>query len=244
MDVRVCDCYMVGYGGKFTSKCFWSIVYISIQDHGVRLVALSDLYQVKHFQTFQGQECLNVYFYERSIGTGGAVELADDWQTAILPKVNDIQSTNVLNVRLDVANLGDAGDFDVLTLIDGGGLAAESLPAFNAVSYTFKPDTRAVRHGGKRYVGVPESVTVVNEITGTVYLASMETLRAALAAPIVGLANTWRPVLVKRIRSTVAGTVPPQYRYRLPIAGDTLVVAGMLSVLVSTHVKHQTSRQT
>jgi len=206
-------------------------------------MALADIYQVKHFQDFQGEEVLNVYFYERSLGTGGAVDLANDWQDAVLPAVNQIQSSNILNVRLDVASLGDAADFDVATLIDGGLLVAESMPIFNAISYTFKPDTRAVRHGGKRYCGVPESVATVGEITGATYLGYMETLRGILAAPIVGGANTWRPVLVKRIRTTIAGTTPPKYRYRLPITGDPLVVAGLLSVLVSKDVKHQTSRQ-
>lgn len=207
-------------------------------------MALDDLYMVKHFQTFQGQECLNVYFYEKTLGSGAAENLAADFQDVVLPAVNQVQSTNVLNVDLDVSNLGDTADFDVLTLIDGGMLDAESLPAFNALSYTFKPDNRAVRHGGKRFVGVPESVTVVNDITGATYLGYMEDLRAILADPIVGLSNTWRPVLIKRIRSTVPDTVPPRYTYRLPRTGDTLVVAGLLNVLVSTKVRHQTSRQT
>lgn len=207
-------------------------------------MALDDLYMVKHFQEFQGQECLNVYFYERTLGTGASENLAADWEEIMLPLVNGIQSTNVTNVDLDVSNLGDTADFDDLLLTGGGALAAESMPAFNAVSYTFKSDDRAVRHGGKRYVGIPESVATVNTIDGATYLGLMEDLRQGLLAPIVGLANTWRPVLVKRIRTAVTGTVPLRYTYRLPTTGDPLVIAGFLSVLVSNKVKHQISRQT
>jgi len=207
-------------------------------------MALADLFVVKHFQTFEDQSCLNVYTFERSIGTGGAVDLASDFNSEVLPAVNQVQSTNVTNNELDVACLGDTADFDVYTLVGGGLLEAESLPAFNALSYTFKSDDRAVRHGGKRYVGVPESVTVVNDITGATYLGYMETLRGILANPVVGAANTWRPVLVKRIKYAVPDSSPVRYAYRLPVAGDTLVVAGLLSVLVSNKVKHQTSRQT
>jgi hypothetical protein len=72
----------------------------------------------------------------------------------------------------------------------------------------------------------------------------MEDLRELLAEPMVGLANTWRPVLVKRIKTLIPDTEPPKYSYRLPGVGDTLVIAGFLSVLVSNKVKHQISRQT
>ena len=207
-------------------------------------MALSDLYVVKHFQSFQGQECLNVYTYECIDGTGGAVNLASDFATELLPTINQIQSSNVGNVDLDVANMGSSTDFDLYVLTGGGALVAESMPAFNAVSYTFKSNDRAVRHGGKRYVGIPESVATVNTIDGATYLGYMEDLRDALFANIVGAANTWRPVLVKRIRTAVTGTVPLRYTYRMPTTGDPLTVAGILAVLVSNKVKHQTSRQT
>lgn len=207
-------------------------------------MALADIYLLKHFQTFQEQPCLNIYQFEKIDGTGGAIDLADDFAELVLPAVNQIQSTNVENVRLDVGSLGNSSDFTEYNLIGGGALAAESLPAFNAVSFTFKPNDRAVRHGGKRYVGVPESVTLVNKIVEATYLGYMEALRLKLLNNIVGAANTWRPVLVKRIRTTVSGTVPPKYRYAYPKVGDPLTVAGILSVLVSDSVKHQVSRQT
>jgi len=207
-------------------------------------VALSDLYMLKHFQEFEDQECLNVYFYETIDGDGGAIPLSVAWQETILPLVNGIQSTNVSNHSVDVINLGDTADFDSVAVVGGGALAAESLPAFNAVSYTFKPNDRAVRHGGKRYVGVPESVTVVNDITGVAYLGFMEDLRIALGSNLVGTTDTWRPVLIKRIKTLIPDTEPPKYSYALPGVGDPLTVAGLLSVLVSNKVKHQISRQT
>lgn len=207
-------------------------------------MALSDLYQLTHFQEFEGQECLNVYFYETIDGDGGATPLLVAWQEVILPLVNQVQSTNVSNVSVRAINLGDTADFDDTPVIGGGALAAESLPAFNALSYTFKSNDRAVRHGGKRYVGVPESVTVVNDITGETYLGYMEDLRIVLDDNLVGTTDTWRPVLIKRIKTAIPDTLPVKYTYRLPTVGDPLTVAGILSVLVSNKVKHQISRQT
>lgn len=207
-------------------------------------MALSDIYMVKHFQDFEDQQCLNVYFYELFDGVGGAIPLSVAWQETILPAVNQAQSSNVRNVSLDVINLGDTTDFDSVAVVGGGALAAESLPAFNALSYTFKSDDRAVRHGGKRYVGVPESTTLINDIVDPTYLGYMEDLRIALFGNVVGTVSSWRPVLIKRIKTAIPDTSPEQFTYRLPTTGDPLTVAGLLSVLVSNKVRHQTSRQT
>lgn len=207
------------------------------------MTSTDGLYSVTHVQNFLGQEVLNTYFYERAVGTGASADLASDFNSVMIPHIQAVQSGVVTYKELFVANLGDLADFDEYILTSTGVVDAEPLPVFNALSFTYKPNTRAVRHGGKRIAGVPENVETAGEILDTTYLAAMETLRNALAAPMVGLANTWNPILIKRVKTAIPGTTPVRYRYSLPGVGDDATVAGILSVLVSNFVSHQVSRK-
>jgi hypothetical protein len=207
------------------------------------MVATSSLWQVIHNQDYKGQVVQNVYFYRRAVGAGVSFNLAADWVEVILPLVNALQSSNVHNTNLLVQNMGDLSDFDEFTLTTSGLLEAEAMPIFNAVSYTFKPNTRAVRHGGKRIAGIPEAEATEGVITNSGYLTAMQNLKAAYAANLVGAEDTWEPVLIKRIKTAISGTTPVKYRYTLPGVGDDATVAGILAVSVSNLVKHQTSRQ-
>jgi len=207
------------------------------------VTATNILYQVVHRQSYKGQVLENVYFYQHVDGTGVSLNLAADWSGTFLDLVNALQSSNVTNDILIVTNLGDLGDFDILETIGQGALVAESMPIFNAVSYSFLPDTRAVRHGGKRIAGIPEAEATEGVITNAGYLEAMEALRSQYAVNLVGVSNTWKPVIIKRIKTAISGTTPTKYRYTLPGVGDDATVAGLLTVTVSNLVKHQTSRQ-
>ncbi len=206
-------------------------------------MALNTIYQVIHRQIF-GTTILteNVYFYNHISGTGDATALASDFVTTAVALVNNMQSANIRNQSVDVINLGDTGDFESLPVIGGGAAVLEPMPAFNAISFTVKSDDRAVRHGGKRIVGLPEASAVVDEITSAPILAAMEAYRLFLMNDFVGAGDTWKPIIIKRVRTAVAGTVPLKYTYRLPATDAELVSAGILLALANVFVKHQTSR--
>ncbi len=208
-------------------------------------MALNTIYQVIHKQLF-GSTILteNVYFYDHISGTGDASNLANDFITTAVPLVNAMQSSGVHNQSVDVINLGDTADFDSLTVSGDGANVAEPMPAFNAISFTVKSDDRAVRHGGKRIVGLPEASAVINEITSGPILAAMEAYRMFLEDDFVGFADTWKPIIIKRVRTAVTGTVPLRYTYRLPETDLELVTAGVLVALSNVFVQHQTSRTT
>jgi hypothetical protein len=206
-------------------------------------MTLSTTYQLIHKQSFLEQEIINVYFYDHVAGTGLSGDLGLAWQSNILPAVNILQTSALQNEGIEVINLGVTTDFSILTGVGGGGGVGDALPPQDALSYTFKSSDRAIRPGGKRYAGVPESAQVDGEITLGGYLTGMEGLRVALAGNIVSGGDTWQPVLVKRIKTAVPGTTPTQYTYRLPRAGDTFLSTPVLSVLVSKFVKSQVSRK-
>ena len=183
---------------------------------------LNTTYQIVHVQAFEGREILNVYFYDHIAGTGISGDLGLAFQSNIEPLVNALQCDVIENLGLEVSNLGVTTDFSTLTGVGGGNNAEEMLPPTIAISYTFKSTDRAIRPGGKRYAGVAGDFVAIDTITSAPYLAAMETLRAALAANIVSGGDTWQPVLVKRIKTAVAGTTPVRYTYRLPRVGDRL----------------------
>lgn len=206
-------------------------------------MALNTIYQLIHNQSFDGEELANVYFFNHAVGTGTSVDLATDFETDVLPAVEALQCVQVVSRSIDVINLGDLADFYSLVIPAGhGALEGEMLPIFNAIGYTLKLDTRAVRPGSKRIAGIPEVEQVDGTITNAGYLASMESLRIILENNVVGAADTWQPVVLKRVRTAVAGTVPLKYRYRLPRTDDELVFGGVTVALTSPDIKHQVSR--
>ena len=207
-------------------------------------MALDTFYQVVHNQLFGTTiKCENVYFFNHITGTGDAADLATDF-LQIIDLVNAMQSSGVHNVSTIVTNLGDTADFQEDTTTGDGINVAEPLPAFNAISFTVKPDDRAVRHGGKRIVGLPEASAVINEITSAPILAAMEAYRIQLQSNLVGVADTWQPVIIKRVRTAVPGTTPVKYTYRLPETDEELVFAGVLIATDSIFLTSQVSRKT
>lgn len=206
-------------------------------------MALADIYMLIHKQAQLGQAIENVYFYERTDSTMTAGDLIVGWKAFIQPKVLALQSNSFLTVGVTCQSLGDTADFDEDPSAASGSYGSDDpLPSFNALSYTLKPNNRAVRPGGKRIAGIPEIVTTKNNVTDGPYVATMETLRLALAANLTTGGIAFSPVIVKRTKTAVVGTVPLKYKYTLPVAGDPLVVAEVRAVLMSTTISHQVSR--
>lgn len=208
-------------------------------------MALDTIYQVRARQTWGvgGKELETVWFYDRTAGVGNAADMAENWGTSIGALMNDLQCSVVRNYSIDVINLGDLGDFASVPWIGGGLGVEQSHPPFVSVGYTMKVNTRAVRKGSKRISGIPESADTDGVITAAPYKAAMESLRIAMQQEIVDESNTWLPVVVKRIKEPVVGTVPQQYTYRLPTVGDPLVLGEVVVVLTSFNLTHQVSRE-
>lgn len=207
---------------------------------------LNTVYQVKMRQKWgsdTGKPLESVFFFDHTAGDGVATDLALAFGTSIGANVNAIQTGVVKNYSIDVINLGDLGDFDSLPWVGTGVISGDTLPPTNAVSYTLKVNTRAVKKGSKRFSGIPEAAVLQGIITLDTYLASIELLRIALQQEIVSADDTWLPVIVKRIKEPVVGTVPLEYTYRLPTVGDTLVLGEVVTALTTNVSKHQVSRQ-
>lgn len=207
-------------------------------------MAISDIYQLTLNQTIYGRDIQNAFFYEREEPTGTAADVAEQFVTNILPTILAIQSAAVLNVNLVAINLGDLADFETVPLTGGGTYGdVDTMPAFNAVGYSLRLNTRAVRPGSKRFAGVPEEASLNGELVLPAYLTRVETLRTVLDDPIGATLGLYNPIVVKRIKEPVVGTVPPKFTYRLPTVGDPVTVGVVVSALVGRQVTSQTSRK-
>lgn len=208
-------------------------------------MAINTIYMLRLQQTWDtgGRPMENVFFYDHTAGVGDAFTLATDFVTTILPLINAIQGATVKNVDVNVVNLGDLGDFSSPITTGSGAIGGESLPPFAAIGYTLKVNTRAVRKGSKRFSGVPEAVQAQGLIIDATYKAAMEALRVAMQLELVSAADTWLPVVIKRVKTAVVGTVPTKYTYRLPTIDAELVVGEIVVALTSFNVSHQVSRE-
>lgn len=206
-------------------------------------MALADVYQLVLTQTFAGKELNNVFFFNRSDGAGGAGVLCAAFDSDYLPVINAMQSTGILNQQIFAFSLGNLSDFSTLPISGTGDLSGQALPPQDAISFSFKLNTRAIRPGGKRIAGIPESAQSGGQIEDAGYLDAIEDVRILLGTDLVGGGTTYQPVVVKRVKTAIPGTTPTEYTYRLPEDDDDLVLGGIVAVLTSDLVKSQVSRK-
>jgi len=207
-------------------------------------MALADIYQLIHNQSYLGQAIQNVYFYRREDAGSDHADLLDAWVADVMPSVMAIQDPKIITDTVVAKNLENFSDFGE-TIVDDPGTydAGQILPIFNAIGYTLRSANRLVRPGSKRITGINESVQLDGIITEAAYITRMETLRVALDTVIGTDPLFFTPIIVKRVKYEVPDSDPVRFAYRLPETDEELVLATLLGVTTSTHITHQVSRQ-
>lgn len=207
-------------------------------------MALNTTYLLRHIQHIEGQQIENVYFFNHAAGDGLATDLCLDFEAQWLPTILDMQVGACITDGIAAYNLGDLGDFSTLPLSSNGTFGfVQYLPSFNAINFTLKLNTRAVRPGSKRIAGIPEEVTAGNNVVDEDYLGLMDALRLKYQANMVGASDTWSPIVVKRVKTAIPDTDPVQYRYNLPTTDLALVTGSVVAALTTPVVSSQVSRK-
>jgi len=206
-------------------------------------VALANIYVLRHIQDYEGEDVENVYTFENDAGMD-AQDLCLAFIEDVLPAVMAIEGGTIVSKEVRAYSLGNLSDlWNETDTTPAGYDTADTLPVFNAVGYTFRSGTRAVRPGSKRYANIPETVQIRGQITDAAYIAKMETLRGIFANNISNDDLLFAKfVIVKRVKYDVPGSDPVREAYRFPETDAELVVGNVLNVLTSRKITHQVSR--
>lgn len=198
---------------------------------------------VRDFQTYEGEEILNVYFFQDLLLASIAQNVVESFESGFLPKVVGIQTSNVVHVKLDAVNLADPANFYEKVISSAGTTTSDPLPAHDAVNYSLRINSRALRPGSKRYCGIAEEYTTKNLVTNSGYIALLETLRGQQSDILLsGILETFQPIVVKRVKYLPPGHEAPDYAYRLPETEEEFVFGNVVDALLNLKVSHQVSR--
>lgn len=206
-------------------------------------MALSDCYVLRDFQTYENEQLMNVYFYQDLLLASTAENVVDSYEADMLPKVAAIQTSNLVHVKIDAVNMADPSNFFEHVIATAGTTTSDPLPSHDAINFTLRLNSRALRPGSKRYSGVAEEYTTKNFVTNSGYIALLETLRIQQHTILLsGVLETFQPIVVKRVAYHPEGTPEGHIAYRLPETDEEFVFGNVIDALVNLKVSHQVSR--
>jgi len=167
-------------------------------------IATGDLLQITDFQTYLGEECLNVYYYRwfsaPTFDNSAYAPLLADFNAVVIAPVIDIQHYLLLHDRLEIRNLSNNLDFAALiTNVAGtrGTSDAQAMPSFNSAGFQLVRDSLIVRNGYKRYAGLSDDLMAGNNYSpGASEIADVITGLTSFLQ--IGLIDVAAPVIVKR----------------------------------------------
>jgi hypothetical protein len=122
-------------------------------------VALSDYWQIKDNQVYNGKPVLNIYHAKRIDGGANADTVAQAFRDTILDGVLDvIQPVGLTRTTIEVENLDTVTDFAVLNSSGFPGvIVGQNLPSFNGASIQFNRTRTDMKNGMKRFLAGTES---------------------------------------------------------------------------------------
>ena len=166
-------------------------------------MAVNDIYLVRDIQSYIGSQILNVYFYRQTVAGSNplpASQLCAAFQTTVVDVRSALQANALLNVGVEVINLGNLADYflDNTVVPSTGDIVSQGTPPFVALSFRAARFNPGQRYAYKRIGGLTETL-----VTGNTTDASFNTQIAAMAAALGAGPNgadgsSFEPVLVSR----------------------------------------------
>jgi len=205
---------------------------------------INKLFMLTVKQTLQAKNIENVFFFNKQGSAGNAADLAAAFVADWSPTLRSIQSAQLHWNAIDVINLGDDTDFESLPQsVVGAAGDGDTLPAFNAIGYTLKTVTRAIKPGSKRFAGVLEAVVTNGVAVEPTFVLEIEAVRILLDDTLVGDDDSYDHVVVKRVKELIPDTEPPKFSYRLPETDGECVVGLVKQAFSNLTVTSQVSRK-
>lgn len=207
---------------------------------------MTDMYQIVHNMTQDGEKFLNVYHAERANGGELAQDVADAFANSVWAEIRDQQVDSIINIDLVVFNLGTETDFHTQSLsASAGSRAVADSPSFIAGGIRFPSLNRSIRSGSKRFAGMAES-----DYTDGVLVAAANTLLVDIATAMLGdwlatsdshiVANY---VIIKRVCDATDPVTGECLKYRLPETEGELKFYTPIGSVVNQEITSQVSRK-
>lgn len=145
-------------------------------------MALTDFWELKDNQVFEGKSILNVYHLKRILPGADAGDVGTAFNDWVLDSnLKDLQPVGLTRTFVTVENLGDITDFATLSSsAHGGQVVGQEIPGFNAATIQFNRKRTDMKHGMKRFVAGTEL-----EMDGGEWVGGFFVLLQALAAHIM-----------------------------------------------------------
>lgn len=148
----------------------------------------------------QGNEWLNVFYYESPAGGTSASDLANVFEANVLLRISAVTVARTVFNYIQVDDLDDATNFTIrIPQNHTIGLVPETshLPGFVAWSFQYLRATHAVRHGWKRFSMLDET-QLDNGAAAANQVANLDALATALGQSLTGFPFGWEPRIARR----------------------------------------------
>ena len=132
------------------------------------MASIGDIIRLTVSGKYQGQDVVNVFFYEIGAGTTGAIvpeAWLPDWANEFEAKVLPTLSTDLIYDRIVYDNLTDGLEFADVGIDARGVDGSDPLPSANAMAVKMSRTTKITRNGAKRYAGLTETNVSGNDLT-------------------------------------------------------------------------------
>lgn len=182
-------------------------------------MALSDFWQVKDHQVYNGKPLLNVYQVKRILAGANAGIIATAFlDTVVSGDLDIIQPIGVTRTTVEVENLDDVTDFaSVNSSSFPGTLIGQRMPSFNSATIQFNRTRIDMKNGRKSFLAGTEAEQLDGEwVPG--FITLLQSLAAVIMTPWTRLTSPGIDVVEFCImkRFCVDPFQDPCQVYRLP----------------------------
>lgn len=157
------------------------------------------LIKLTHVYSYLDQLMNNRYFYFTAADptVGHLDDLADAFDTDVVPLVKQLQSAGVNHLRIDTFVV-EGVLFSTKSISGAGEVIGEASPSWNALSFFMARGTAVTKSGGKRIGGLSEIILNGNSLAGDpTYQGFIDDYAAILGATLLGTLGSYVPQLVK-----------------------------------------------
>lgn len=149
-------------------------------------MALGNIVRIRLFGEIAGQQTANIFHYRCSNDTGlptNATTLADGFAATVVAVIAGVLSSSFAFTQMETQDLDNpsAYDFRVFTPPVQGGIDENAATSFTTVTYINRRPYPPLRHGYKRFAGVPE-LSINNNTPTASYLALLQGAEGVLGA--------------------------------------------------------------